>query len=84
MIFIYLYIPTGLKLGPKGGVKSQESQKDLDVVAKIFHPEPTSFVLAPQESREITISVTQAEDAKGGIYGTILVVSEPLKLEGSG
>jgi len=77
-------IPAGLKLGPKGGVRSQESKKDLEVAAKIFHPEPASFVLAPRESREVTIKVTPAEDIKGGIYGTILVVSEPPKLKGSG
>ena len=77
-------IPAGLKLSSEGGVRAQDSQKDLELASKIFHPEPASFVLAPQESREITINVTPAEDAKGGIYGTILVVSEPPKLEGSG
>jgi len=77
-------IPAGLKLSSEGGVRAQDSQKDLEVAAKIFHPEPASFVLAPQESREITISVTPVEGAKGGIYGTILVVSEPPKLVGSG
>ena len=77
-------IPAGLKVGPEGGVITQESKEELKVAAKIFCPEPASFVLAPQESREVIISVTPPKDAEGGIYGTILVVSEPPKLEGSG
>ena len=76
-------IPAGLKLGPKGGVRAQDSQKDLELASKIFHPDPASFVLLPQESREVIISVTPPEDAEGGIYGTILVVSEPSELGGS-
>ena len=78
-------IPAGLKLGPKGGVKTQDSQKELEAAAKVFHPEPASFVLAPQESKEVIINVIlPTKDFEGGIYGTILVVSEPPKLEGSG
>jgi hypothetical protein len=77
-------IPAGLKVGPEGGVITQESKKDLEVAAKVFHPDPASFVLSPQASREVIISVTPPKDAEGGIYGTILVVSEPPKLEGSG
>jgi hypothetical protein len=74
-------IPAGLKLSSEGGVRAQDSQKDLELAFKIFHPDPANFILPPQASREVIIS---AEDAEGGIYGTILVVSEPPKLEGGG
>ncbi len=77
-------IPAGLKVGPRGGVRSQESQKDLKAASRVFHPDPDKFALAPKASRKVTISVTLPENAKGGIYGTILVVSEPPKLKGSG
>jgi len=77
-------IPAGLKIDPTGGVSPQESEEELRAAAKVFHPDLASFLLPAQASKEVTISVTPPEDAEGGIYGTILVVSEPPKLEGSG
>lgn len=77
-------IPAGLKLCPKGGVRPQESEEELRAAAKVFHPDLVSFLLPAQASKEVTISVTPPEDTEGGIYGTILVVSEPPELEGSG
>jgi hypothetical protein len=76
-------IPAGLKLSSEGGVRAQNSQKDLELASKIFRPDPANFILPPQASREVIISVTPPEDAEGGIYGTILVVSEPSELGGS-
>lgn len=71
-------VPAGLKLGPTGGVRVQESEEDLRTAAEIFHPQPAEFILSGGESKVVTIEVTPSEGAEGGLYGTILVTaSEP-------
>jgi len=76
-------IPAGLKIDPMGAIGAKESKKDLEKAANIFTLEPGEFILSPGEQKTVNIKVTPPPNARGGIYGTILITEMPPKTEGA-